>query len=447
MERSLESTLHLPETKALALQADLGNAKVLWRLVIACALVSLGAGLIFFALGQSLPMAVALANAAALAVLYLRSDAPLLTERVRLCCFVVILGELALFTFGPWGLSAEPRLAVTAIVFPLLTLFFHFRVREHLGLLVAMGSVTAWIWTRELAGLWLAPRQLGGVLWPALATLAVALCAWTLDERRRRAFLSEWRREVSLDRERTRMKEEIEDARQIQLSMLPRTTPQLSWLEVSAISLPASEVGGDYYDYFLLPDEALAVVVGDVAGHGVASGLLLAALRSCLYLLRQDLATPIGVLHKLDEMVRHTTDRRLLATLQCAHFDASSRQVTIANAGHPAALLYRAAGRDLSELALPGLPLGTRLPARFGEVSARLERGDIVFLYSDGLLEMGGANGELYGEGRLQRAILDAVSRQRPLREVRGAVMADLANFKGDSRRGDDVTLVVVRVK
>jgi serine phosphatase RsbU (regulator of sigma subunit) len=447
MDRPFERTLRLPEVQALVEHADSGNAVVLWRLATVAGVVSVGAGLMFFALGKPWPMAFALTNAALLAVLYLKSESLFVVEHNRALCFGLLLVELALAVFGPWGLTVPMKVGLAGVVFPLLTLFFHFRPLEHLVLLLPMWGTTVWLWSMELSGLWTAPRQLGGFLWPSLATLAFAAAAQQLDERRRQAFVADWRREVSLDRERTRMKEEIEDARQVQISMLPKSTPQLSWLEIAGVSLPASEVGGDYFDYFPLPNESLAIVVGDVAGHGLSSGLLLAALRSCLYLLRNDLSTPIGVLEKLDDMVRHTTDRRLLATLQCAHFDRAARQVTVANAGHPAALHYQAASGLLGELALPGLPLGTRLRGTFQEISAPLGAGDLLLLYSDGLIEMSSPSGEAYGDGRLQRVLGEAARTRKPVREIRNTVMADLANFKGDARRADDVTLVVVRVR
>src|SRR6185295_429311 len=109
----------------------------------------------------------------------------------------------------------------------------------------------------------------------------------------RRRFLEVWRKEHSRHRERLRMREEIEYARKIQLSMLPQRAPELDWIDLAAASLPATEVGGDYYDYFHLADARLVLVLGDVSGHGLASGLLLSGVRSCLYLLEEELGSPI----------------------------------------------------------------------------------------------------------------------------------------------------------
>jgi serine phosphatase RsbU (regulator of sigma subunit) len=438
----------LPEEQAWREAADRANAAILWRLAAAVAVVSAGAGLMFFALAEHWPMGVALANAAALGLLYARSGSGLLTRHFRKVCLGFIVGEAALAAAPFWSLSGPLRVALTGLAVPLLVLAFRFRRGEYALAYLALWGMTVWLWLTNFSppSLWSAPQGLGGWLWPTLASAGLFAAANQLIRERRRRFLGAWRRETSLDRERERMREEIEDARQIQLSMLPRATPQLAWLDLSGVSMPASEVGGDYFDYFALGPESLAVVIGDVAGHGLASGLLLSGLRSCLYLLRRELSTPAEVLGKLDDMVRHTTSKRMLVTLQCAFLDGGSRRLTLSSAGHPPALLYAAAAGRVEELALPALPLGTRLPAGYRELTLPLAPGDVLAFYSDGLTEMANGGGEAYGAGRLARVLSEA-AHGNPAREIRNAVLADLANFKGDRRRLDDVTLVVVRVR
>ena len=171
------------------------------------------------------------------------------------------------------------------------------------------------------------------------------------------------------------MREEIEYARKIQLSMLPQLPPDIGWVELAAASLPATEVGGDYYDYFRLSGSQLALVIGDVSGHGLASGLLLSGVRSCLYLLEKDLAVPVAVLDRLNPMVRETTDRRTYVTLLCAVLDraedGSGVKVTVASAGHPPLLCWdaqtaavrRGRGRRAAARHPPGRPVPQE-PAR-----------------------------------------------------------------------------------
>ena len=123
-------------------------------------------------------------------------------------------------------------------------------------------------------------------------------------------FVRDWRAELLREREQSRMRDELNSAREMQLSMLPRHDPEMDWLDFSGVSLPASEVGGDYFEHFKVNDSVLAVVIGDVAGHGMASGLVLSGVRSGLYLLRENLTSPVEVLERLNRLVRETAPRR-----------------------------------------------------------------------------------------------------------------------------------------
>lgn len=280
----------------------------------------------------------------------------------------------------------------------------------------------------------------------SIMTVICLTIAFVLTHFEKRRFLAVWRREHARARERERMKEEIDTARRIQLSMLPQGSPDLGWIEIAAASLPATEVGGDYYDYFRLSPSQLVLVVGDVAGHGLASGLLLSGVRSCLYLLEKDLSSPIEVLDRLNHMVRRTTDRRTYMTLLYAVLDrtAEGTHLRLATAGHPPALHF-ARGR-VEPLGNGALPLGTRLDAHYELVSRPLLPRDLLILYTDGLVESRNAQGQEYGEARLQRAIT-RVGEKGSVREIRDAVLGDLANFKGDTEQADDITLVVARLR
>jgi serine phosphatase RsbU (regulator of sigma subunit) len=296
-----------------------------------------------------------------------------------------------------------------------------------------------------------------GAAFPALGEVAaltttIGVClviSFVLSQLEKRRFLTVWRREHSRARERERMREEIDTARRIQLSMLPQALPSdLRWLDVAAASLPATEVGGDYYDYFRLAPHQIALVIGDVAGHGLASGLLLSGVRSCLYLLERELAAPVEVLQRLNPMVRRTTDRRTYVTLLCAVLekDGTGGQLTVASAGHPPALRWCASTRQLDTVGEGAPPLGTFLDAHYQAVSRPLHPGDLLIFYTDGLLEARNAAGVEYGEARLQRSVTRQAGAASS-REVRDAILGDLSNFKGDVEQIDDITVVVVRMR
>ena len=264
--------------------------------------------------------------------------------------------------------------------------------------------------------------------------------------RARRQALARFRLARQSAEQQLRMAQELAYAREIQLSMLPADCPPQGWLDVCSHSAPATEVGGDYYDYFELPDGRFAVVVGDVAGHGMASGLVLAGVRSCLILLAEELGEPLAVLKKLNRMVQKAARRRTLVTLAIAVFDRERCSLTLASAGHPPVLLRRAATGAIEELALPSLPLGTRLAESFREQTVALAEGDLALLSSDGIFEELDGRGEVYGFERLAR-VLATMPPETSADAVRAALLDDLARFRGTTTPTDDQTLVVVRVR
>lgn len=330
-----------------------------------------------------------------------------------------------------------------------LLIGFRLRLSEHL-----MTYITLWVAALlplSTVGLPSAEAFPSGNDLGAITTMCV-LClviSVVLTQMEKRRFLGVWRTEHARTRERLRMREEIEYARKIQLSMLPQLPPDIGWVDLAAASLPATEVGGDYYDYFRLSTTQLALVIGDVSGHGLASGLLLSGVRSCLYLMEKDLAAPVEVLGRLNQMVRKTTDRRTYVTLLCAVLDRSEDGVTltVASAGHPPVLHWDTQAKTFAELGEGAPPLGTMLDSGYQQVQCKVKRGDLLILYTDGLVETRNALGQDYGYPRLQRTVARAAPSAHSVREMRDAILGDLSHFKGDGEQTDDITVVVARVK
>jgi sigma-B regulation protein RsbU (phosphoserine phosphatase) len=261
-----------------------------------------------------------------------------------------------------------------------------------------------------------------------------------LFRRYRTHFREEWRRAVAQARERVRVREELALAREVQLSMLPDAMPELPWLDVAAVCLPAAEVGGDYYDFF--PGEGtLTVAVADVAGHGLASGLVLATVRAGLSLLL-DADEPLATaLPRLNRLVQRA-GRRMLVTLVLARFDQLARKLTVLTAGHPRVLVRRASG-EVEELGAPLPPLGTRLAHDAQAVEAGFAPGDLFLLYTDGLVEATDADGAAYGHERLLARL-----REQPgdysAADLCAALLADLYLHRGEAPQEDDLTLVAL---
>lgn len=350
---------------------------------------------------------------------------------------VVLLLSTLLATLGLDGLI--PLVVIAGF----LSMAFRMRPVERLlvhGTLV-LGLVLAALWGLPVAEA--KSDDLGTVI-AVVSNHSFALVVGLLtSRRRRREILNLFLVTQDNAKDQLRMRQELDYAREIQLAMLPAGCPPQGWLDICSLSCPATEVGGDYYDYFPLAGGRLAVVVGDVAGHGMASGLLLAGVRSCLTILADDLDRPLAVLGKLNHMVQQTARRRKLVTLAIVVLDPARRVATVANAGHPPVFLSGAAG--VEEISLPSLPLGTQLDPHFGLRELPLEADDVLLLHSDGLYEGEDRFGEPYGLERLA-ASLARVPREMGATAVRDALLADFAAFQGGAPQRDDLTFVVVKV-
>jgi serine phosphatase RsbU (regulator of sigma subunit) len=243
-------------------------------------------------------------------------------------------------------------------------------------------------------------------------------------------------------REQLRIRDELRFAREVQISMLPEAPPQLDWADVAGVSLPATEVGGDYYDYFVV-DGRLAIVCGDVAGHGLASGITLSALRSGFTLLRDQLLDPAYVLGRLQEVVTQSSRRRMMVTISVLLLDHETHQATIASAGHPPLLHVRGTTRETQLIELFAPPLGARLGGSVPQRVVPFASGDTFVLHSDGIYETVNASGDEYGLDRLACIVAAC---DGTAEEIRDAVLRDVESFRGNEPQQDDVTLVVVRV-
>lgn len=367
-----------------------------------------------------------------------------LAARIRPVCAGVLVGHLVAFQVLHPTVEADVAVfwfVVTVVLSARLLL----EIGEHGALLAALYSLLALrialvktVILREAVPV----AELVSLAVVALLALAVAA---TLTYRARRRFLVRWGAESSRHRDRLRMKEELEYARSIQLSMLPRSAPEVGWLDIAALSLPATEVGGDYYDYFALDAQRLAIVIGDVTGHGVASGLVLSGVRASLNLLQEELDHPAGVLTRVNRMLRKISTPRMLMTLGVAVFDRGDRSLTFASAAHPPLLVLVGAEGRVDEVGRGSLPLGAMEDTPYRQDRIPLAPGDVVLLYSDGIVEAIRDDGEQYGWGRLRQALRGAEA-VGSARDIRDALLRDLWDWKGETEQVDDVTMVVVRV-
>jgi len=435
-----DDELLVGEQTALNTFFDVANARRLSVTVIGLAFVSAIYAIVMFASG-SMTRGVVAGLVVIADLLFLRYRlAPVIARNLRQAAAAVLIGHLVLFQI--FHGSADGGIGFWFFAFPLLAARFRLASGETVALFGSLYAVVA----VRLVGESLVTRQSPPFLSLVLYALLFIVCfvaSWAMSRRLESRFLIRWRSESARHHDRLRMKQELEYAREIQLSMLPRQAPQLDWLDVAALSLPATEVGGDYYDYFDFGSDRVAMVVGDVTGHGVASGLVLSGVRSSLNLLRDEMGRPSAVLDRVNLMLKRTSAPRMHMTLALVVFDRRGCATTVATAGHPPVLLRRANG-EVEEVGSGSFPLGAIESARYGEDRITLSPGDVLLLYSDGLVETLSPAGDQYGWDRLKQ-ILRGLDGIPTANEIRDLILREVWDFKGDAEQMDDVTMVVVR--
>jgi phosphoserine phosphatase RsbU/P len=237
-------------------------------------------------------------------------------------------------------------------------------------------------------------------------------------------------------RERERMSREVQEARIIQESLLPRCSPYIPGFSVSGLSLPAGAVGGDWYDFIPLDDGKWGLVLADVSGKGTAAGLLMSGTRGMLRSLAEAACTPAEVLTKLNRLMVEDFPKGRFVTMVYGVLDPATRSLTFANAGHLHPLLVDSAGAHFLDHEC-GMPLGLTFGS-FSEVSVRLPEDSRLVFYSDGITEATNALEEEYGTERLAQHFAQANACSE-------SILEDVRSFSGPSPLRDDASVIVIK--
>jgi hypothetical protein len=242
--------------------------------------------------------------------------------------------------------------------------------------------------------------------------------------------------------ERERVKAEIDAANRIQSALLPPFDPQLDKVSIASHYQAASEIGGDYYDFLTLPDGRLGIAFGDVAGHGLTSGIIMAMAKSALLVQIGHDHTPSKVMEVLNQTVIRTAPKRMLMTFFFGLLDPVKRTLLFSSAGHLDPYVFRADSGRLEALSAWGYPLGVRRREPFQEHSVSFETGDRLILYSDGLIEAIDDAGEPFGFDRFEQIIRR--HGKKTAVELRQSLLGAVRKFTANRPPEDDQTLVVI---
>lgn len=238
------------------------------------------------------------------------------------------------------------------------------------------------------------------------------------------------------------LEKELQIARNVQTSLIPSNLPTGEGIEFATLFEPSAAIGGDYFDVLRLSETEIAVVIADVSGHGLSTGLRMAMLKAALLILIEETQDPEEILRRLDSVVRNSEDRTFV-TATLAIVDLARGVLRLTNAGHPPTYLIR--GRQVQEIMLPSSPLGG-LGHTYGKATVLMEPGDLVVWLSDGLIEAEGSDSEPFGYERVAES-LAAGRMGQTATEVRDRLLSTIGGHVGDRPPSDDRTLVVMRYR
>ena len=253
--------------------------------------------------------------------------------------------------------------------------------------------------------------------------------------------------------EKKRLEEELRIARQIQMSLLPRGPLEMPGLGVTALCVPAREVGGDYYDFFRLGHDRLGVLIADVSGKGTSAALYMAELKGLMLSLSEIYQSPRELLLEVNRILAENLDSRSFITMLYAVLDLKRGVMTFARAGHTPLIYLPASGpRGVQVLTPNGMVVGLRIEGAEQKFAELLEEeqivlgvGDVIVFYTDGITEAMNDAQDLFGESRLTQIVQE--HGHLASGELRERILREIEAFVGTADQHDDMTMILIKVE
>jgi sigma-B regulation protein RsbU (phosphoserine phosphatase) len=249
--------------------------------------------------------------------------------------------------------------------------------------------------------------------------------------------------------EKERLSESLRIARQMQENLLPREIHSLGDIEISAMNIPAQEVCGDYYDILKQGEQQIGIIIADVSGKGPSAALYMAEVKGVILTLSQRTVMPRQLLMEANNILGPTLDSRNFITMTYAVIDEKNRTMKMSRAGHNPILHYYAPTGEVEVVQPGGIGLGLTRNGIFErtleEVERKMNSGDILVFYTDGLTEAMNSYSQLYGLPRLSEILLQ--NKHLGAEEIKAAIFRDLQFFLQNGAPQDDITLVLLKVR
>jgi len=247
----------------------------------------------------------------------------------------------------------------------------------------------------------------------------------------------------TMQRLSARLNDEVANAATLQQNLLRPARINLPGLQGTSTMITSSEIGGDFYDYYVVDGRWIVILVGDVSGHGIAAGTIVCAAKAGVNFLEAEKEKePQNILSRLSNIIFNTAHQSLLMTMFAICIDTQTGELRYANAGHQFAYVYRAMLGRLDVLELGGLPLGKNEHTDYEQESTEIDLGDRLFLYTDSIVEEENALGECFGYERLEEVLVN--HSDSDIEVLQSKLLSDLIAHLGRDSFSDDLTIFCV---
>ena len=244
--------------------------------------------------------------------------------------------------------------------------------------------------------------------------------------------------------EKELLDKQLQMAKEVQTHLLPLTDPLIPGYDISGVGIPAEKIGGDYYDYLQLPEGKLGLVVADVSGHGISSALVMSAFRSLLRSYTHGDYSPAQIAEAINDRLPDFTGGNNFITMAYGLLDPIENQVTFTRCGHPSPILLHANG--VSESLRSNSPaFGIYKNISYVDESKNISQGDILVVYTDGVVDIENQKGKAFGSKRLMKVI--EKNRGFSAKDLIKEIINQTQHFSGFQPFQDDFTLVILKKK
>lgn len=363
---------------------------------------------------------------------------------ISVTAIIYVIADPHFLSIGGWGANIT-----TSVVIGLIIGWVYWKedfLATFIGLFVFMGLLgTASGWLMGYS-----PDSLDFIVFISIILLGFIYGGTNIVSRRTARdipqFVPDYIQELASE---NRIKQELQIARKVQQSFLPLKTPNVPGLDVFAICKPAFETGGDYYDFIELDDKKLAITIGDVSGKGIQAAFYMTFTKGVLYALCNDYTSSVDVMCRTNKMFRKNAAKGTFISLIFGIFDEEKSIFRFSRAGHNPLLYFNKKDKKLHIYQPEGIAIGmadmSKFSSHISEQSVKMEEGDILIFYTDGMVEAVNKEHELFGEDRLYALVKKY--HDLPSQQMVEKIEEHLADFVNGTDQYDDMTIIVVKKK